>query len=189
MNQAPPFYYGQYPFAQAGGFSPWMGAAPPYAGAMAMANPSMMTQAAAPKTGLTGLLQRFIPAGGNLTDTLGQLQNVLKMTQSVTPMIQQYGPILKNLPSMMALMKAFNESDGENQEGQSEEQASSNENALNENDDQLTTNKANSNDDNATPFEEEPTKIEASQDNLYKIETLEDSQVAKQTYRGPVLYI
>lgn len=80
-----------------------------------------MPTAVAPveKTGVMGMLQKYLPTkllqnsggGSGLTGTLNNIQQVLKMTQSVTPLIQQYGPMVKNIPSMLALLKAFQESD------------------------------------------------------------------------------
>lgn len=73
------------------------------------------------KTGVMGMLQKYLPTkllqnsggGSGVTGTLNNIQQVLKMTQSVTPLIQQYGPMVKNIPSMLALLKAFQESDDE----------------------------------------------------------------------------
>ncbi|WP_117169410.1 VrrA/YqfQ family protein [Paraliobacillus sediminis] len=76
------------------------------------------------KSGLMGMLQKYLPTnllqntggGSGVTGTLNNIQQVLKMTQSVTPLIQQYGPMVKNIPSMLALLKAFQESDDEGDE-------------------------------------------------------------------------
>ncbi len=49
--------------------------------------------------------------GGKVTNTLGNIQQVLKMAQSAAPIVQQYGPMVKNLPMMINMIKAFNESE------------------------------------------------------------------------------
>ncbi|WP_179123878.1 VrrA/YqfQ family protein [Paraliobacillus ryukyuensis] len=82
------------------------------------------TQVPSTSSGLQGLLQRFLPSkllsqvgsgGGGITQTLTNLQQILKMTQSVTPLIQQYGPLMKNLPSMISLLKAFQETESDDE--------------------------------------------------------------------------
>lgn len=83
--------------------------------------PGSLPQAPVEKTGIQGLLQKFLPSklvqssggGTGLTGTLNNIQQVLKMTQSVTPLIQQYGPMVKNIPAMLTLLKAFQETDDE----------------------------------------------------------------------------
>ncbi|MFC4557328.1 VrrA/YqfQ family protein [Virgibacillus kekensis] len=48
---------------------------------------------------------------GSLSQKLDNLQRILKTVNSAVPIIQQYGPIVKNLPTMLQVMKALNETD------------------------------------------------------------------------------
>jgi hypothetical protein len=60
-----------------------------------------------PGSGILGFLN---PAKGGGTGILGTIQNVekvIKMAQTVKPMIDQYGPMIKNLPSMLDLIKEY----------------------------------------------------------------------------------
>ncbi|MCT2535044.1 YqfQ family protein [Aquibacillus koreensis] len=94
-------------------------------------NPSSFAQAQTGKGGIGGLLGRFfgsgasgatgaaksaLGSGGGITQTLANIQQVMNMAQSATPIIQQYGPMVKNIPTMLSLIKAFNEDDDEEDE-------------------------------------------------------------------------
>lgn len=48
-----------------------------------------------------------------LSKTLNNVQQVLKVVETTAPLIQQYGPLVKNLPTMLSIMKEFNKSEGE----------------------------------------------------------------------------
>ena len=78
-----------------------------------------LTETTPEKIGIQGMLQKFMPSksvgsasgSGGISGTLDNIQQILKMSQSVTPLIQQYAPMVKNLPAMLTLLKAFQESD------------------------------------------------------------------------------
>ncbi|WP_112181116.1 VrrA/YqfQ family protein [Paraliobacillus zengyii] len=143
------------------------------------------------KTGIMGILQKYLPTkllensggGSGVTGTLNNIQQVLKMSQSVTPLIQQYGPMVKNIPSMLALLKAFQESDDEEDEADT---------VLDEDEikdeDQVT---------NPTQEDElvdkgQKVSINESSDDLYHIETEMNTKQIKQTQSQsskPKLYI
>ncbi|MBT2218546.1 hypothetical protein KK120_22415 [Virgibacillus dakarensis] len=55
-------------------------------------------------------------AGGGLTNTLNNVQQVLKMVQSTAPVVQQYGPMVKNIPAMFRMMKALKDTEDEPEE-------------------------------------------------------------------------
>lgn len=147
---------------------------PPTWGNGPMINPT-------PVSGIQRLLQKIGPnpfinstgikTGGGLTQSLANLQQILKMTQSVTPLIQQYGPIVKNLPSMLSLLKAFQETeeDGEEENIESMEEDTTVETKLNEHSDTKT-------------------KASVVQDNLYIMET-DPSPVNRMQPMKPKLYI
>ncbi|MCF6408509.1 YqfQ family protein [Pseudalkalibacillus salsuginis] len=58
-----------------------------------------------------GFLTRFLspnPSGGlNLVGMVENVQKVMKMADTVRPLIQQYGPMVKNIPSMLELLKEY----------------------------------------------------------------------------------
>ncbi|WP_261129509.1 YqfQ family protein [Bacillus sp. Marseille-Q3570] len=58
-----------------------------------------------------GFLTRFLspnPGGGlNLVSMVENAQKVMKMADTVRPFIQQYGPMVKNIPSMLELLKEY----------------------------------------------------------------------------------
>ncbi|MDL4839710.1 VrrA/YqfQ family protein [Aquibacillus rhizosphaerae] len=128
-------------------------------------------QAPVAKGGIQGLLQKFMKpgagasqglvqgtakgatSGGGITQTLANVQQVMKMAQSASPIIQQYGPMVKNLPSMLAMLKAFNEAD--------DDEESDTDNELEDIDDDHET-------DNET---NDKTKIDIKQENINKVET------------------
>ncbi len=62
---------------------------------------------------LGGLAQGVSSAGGGASGMLNNVQQVLKMAQSAAPMIQQYGPMVRNIPTMVKLMKIMREPDEE----------------------------------------------------------------------------
>ena len=72
-------------------------------------------------SGLLGLLKKFNPSGGGLFETIDKIQHFLKMSQSIAPKIQEYAPLIKNLPTMLELMKEFEDDD----EGETNEVANS----------------------------------------------------------------
>ncbi|MFB1049367.1 VrrA/YqfQ family protein [Paraliobacillus sp. JSM ZJ581] len=123
----------------------------------------------APRGGLQGIIQKLLPSqlgsqlpaattgGGGITNTLSNIQQILKMTQSVTPIIQQYGPIVKNLPTMLSLLKAFQEVDGEEE---AEEDTASETDESNE---QINVN-TNEEIENKSP-------VKTNNENIYLIET------------------
>ncbi|CQR46639.1 hypothetical protein BN1058_00908 [Paraliobacillus sp. PM-2] len=143
---------------------------------------------AVPKSGLQGMIQKLLPSqlgsqvsgatGGGVTQTLSNLQQILKMTQSVTPIIQQYGPLVKNLPSMLTLLKAFQEADGEeaNEENSAEEIEESKEDPVDDVDDDI---------DDEQSVE---AKIETENENIYLIET-DQSYTNQPSGSKPKLYI
>ncbi|MBM7569891.1 VrrA/YqfQ family protein [Aquibacillus albus] len=84
-----------------------------------MPGPQQFTQ---PGTGgIQGIIQRLFNSGGaqglnsgaGIADKLGNVQQALKLAQSATPIIRQYGPMVKNLPTMIRMLKAFNETEDE----------------------------------------------------------------------------
>ncbi|WP_257346003.1 YqfQ family protein [Pseudalkalibacillus decolorationis] len=86
------------PFGQMGPFSSFgPGPMPPYGGGF---GPKPM-----------GLLARlFTPSSGGSVNLLGMVENVqkvMKMADTVKPLVQQYGPMVKNLPSMLQLLKEY----------------------------------------------------------------------------------
>ncbi|WP_017472147.1 VrrA/YqfQ family protein [Amphibacillus jilinensis] len=181
MKQMPSNYTSGYPFNQTFQAAPWMSNMPN------IQQPYMAAQAA-PKTGLTGLLQKFIPAGGNLTQTLDQLQNVLKMAHSFTPTLQQYGPLLKNLPGMLALMKEFNESDDDATDSSTDE-AKKEDDEPSDLSDILAVEDDNQQQEHQVKIESNDQIRETSNHskNLYRIETLADQNQTE--YNKPKLYI
>ncbi|PAD39291.1 hypothetical protein CHH53_05900 [Terribacillus sp. 7520-G] len=57
------------------------------------------------------------PSGGiSLLDMLNHTQNALKAAESFMPMVQEYGPMVKNLPSMLKMMKALKDIDFDEEE-------------------------------------------------------------------------
>ncbi|MEN1969412.1 VrrA/YqfQ family protein [Lentibacillus sp. N15] len=54
--------------------------------------------------------------GGGLTNTLNNVQQVLKVVQQTAPVVQQYGPMVKNIPAMFRMMKAFNDSESDDED-------------------------------------------------------------------------
>ncbi|WP_408006804.1 VrrA/YqfQ family protein [Pseudalkalibacillus sp. A8] len=58
-----------------------------------------------------GFLTRFLspnPGGGlNLISMVENAQKVMKMADTLRPLIQQYGPMVKNIPSMLELLKEY----------------------------------------------------------------------------------
>lgn len=143
----------------------------------------------APRGGLQGIIQKLLPSqvgsqlptaaatasGGGLTNTLSNIQQVLKMAQSVTPIVQQYGPMVKNLPTMLSLLKAFQEVDGEEateEEATASETDESNE-QMNENEDELIENKS---------------PVTTNNENIYLIET-NKSDINHSSGTKPKLFI
>ncbi|MFP7477425.1 VrrA/YqfQ family protein [Terribacillus saccharophilus] len=99
-------------------------------------NPFLPQQRMAPQAqrtsggGLSGVLQKILnrgsrgtqtaatraalPAAGSsssggvsLLDMLNHTQSALRAAESFMPMVQEYGPMVKNLPSMLKMMKAL----------------------------------------------------------------------------------
>lgn len=74
-----------------------------------------------------GFLSRFLSpnpgAGGglNLIGMVENVQKVMKMADTVKPLVQQYGPMVKNLPSMLQLLKEYQSysSDSDSDDGDS----------------------------------------------------------------------
>lgn len=81
-----------------------------------------------PSGGLPGILQKILNRGSkgaqttaraalpatssssggvSLLDMLNHTQSALKAAESFMPMVQEYGPMVKNLPSMLKMMKAL----------------------------------------------------------------------------------
>ncbi|PAE16972.1 hypothetical protein CHH91_06940 [Virgibacillus sp. 7505] len=81
-----------------------------------------------PPGGLPGILQKILNRGSkgaqptaraalpatssssggvSLLDMLNHTQSALKAAESFMPMVQEYGPMVKNLPSMLKMMKAL----------------------------------------------------------------------------------
>jgi YqfQ-like protein len=82
--------------------------------------------------GVAGLLQKVLNRGGaknqtatraalpaststsggiSLLDMVNHTQSALKAAESFMPMVQEYGPMVKNLPSMLKMMKALKDID------------------------------------------------------------------------------
>src|SRR5690625_906653 len=57
---------------------------------------------------------------GGMSKTLNNIQQVLKVVETTAPLIQQYGPLVKNLPVMLKMIKALNETNIENNESMNE---------------------------------------------------------------------
>jgi hypothetical protein len=58
----------------------------------------------------SNILGMMNPGGGGGQGFLGTMQNIEKMiqlAQTVKPMIDQYGPMVKNIPSMLNLLKEY----------------------------------------------------------------------------------
>lgn len=145
-------------------------------------------------SGLLGLLKKLNPSGGGLFETLDKIQHFLKMSQSIAPKIQEYAPLIKNLPTMLELMKEFKDDD----EGETNEVANSDlaENTDDDTDllDQIlgieeveevkeepkTTKKQEA---VAIKIEDKNTKG----DNLFKIETM--SEENNVNYHAPMLFV
>lgn len=97
-------------------------------------NPFLPQQRTAPQPqrasggGLSGVLQKILNRGGrgaqtaaraalpasssasggvSLLDMLNHTQSALRAAESFMPMVQEYGPMVKNLPSMLKMMKAL----------------------------------------------------------------------------------
>ncbi len=78
-----------------------------------------------------GFLSRFLspnPGAGSGLNLIGMVENVqkvMKMADTVKPLVQQYGPMVKNLPSMLQLLKEYqnysSESDSEEEDSSTEE--------------------------------------------------------------------
>lgn len=62
------------------------------------------------KPALTEMASKGI---GGISKTLTNVQQVLKVVETTAPLVQQYGPFVKNLPAMLKMLKAFNESDSQ----------------------------------------------------------------------------
>src|SRR5699024_2589699 len=57
---------------------------------------------------------------GGISKTLNNIQQELKVVETTTTLIQQYGPMVKNLPAMLKMIKALNETNIENNESMNE---------------------------------------------------------------------
>ncbi|MGM7702023.1 VrrA/YqfQ family protein [Pseudalkalibacillus sp. Hm43] len=78
-----------------------------------------------------GFLSRFLspnPGAGSGLNLIGMVENVqkvMKMADTVKPLVQQYGPMVKNLPSMLQLLKEYqnysSDSDSEEEDSSTEE--------------------------------------------------------------------
>ncbi|QXE00210.1 YqfQ family protein [Terribacillus sp. DMT04] len=101
----------------------------------------------APRTngGVAGLLQKVLNRGGgaktqtaaraalpaststssgiSLLDMVNHTQSALKAAESFMPMVQEYGPMVKNLPSMLKMMKALKDIDFDEEEEKAAEKA------------------------------------------------------------------
>ncbi|MFP7493854.1 VrrA/YqfQ family protein [Terribacillus saccharophilus] len=100
---------------------------------------SFQQQAPRQSGGLPGILQKILNRGGrgrsvqaaakaalpasssptgkfSLLDMLNHTQNALKAAESFMPMVQEYGPMVKNLPSMLRMMKALKDIDFDEEE-------------------------------------------------------------------------
>ena len=145
-----------------------------------------LTETTPEKTGIQGILQKLIPSksvgsgsaggSGGISGTLDNIQQILKMSQSVTPLIQQYAPMVKNLPAMLTLLKAFQESDELDDETTTQSHS-----GINESTEEL-----------EDEIKQEKVVVNESKDDLYQIETEGHTPVKKtnkyQTSK-PKLYI
>lgn len=135
-------------------------------------------------SGLMGILKKLNPVGGNLTETLDQIQNFLKMAQSITPKIQEYGPLIKSLPAMYAMMKDFEDEDDEEEVTDQLEPDDESTDEL----DQILGLDLEGDHPETEDLTESPIEPPRYQgDNLYKIETLDDQ--TKPIYHAPMLFI
>jgi len=142
-------------------------------------------------SGLLGLLKKFNPSGGGLFETIDKIQHFLKMSQSIAPKIQEYAPLIKNLPTMLELMKEFEDDD----EGETNEVANSDlaENTDDDTDllDQILGIEEVKEEPKTTKKQEAVAiKIEDKNtkgDNLFKIETM--SEENNVNYHAPMLFV
>ena len=129
--------------------------------------PGPLTETTPQKSGIQGMIQKFLPSkpvgnmgvgstGGSsgISGTLDNIQQILKMSQSVTPMLQQYVPMVKNLPTMLTLLKAFQESD------EIDETTTQSDSEINE-----------STEEPEDDVKQEKVVVNESKDDLYQIET------------------
>lgn len=59
--------------------------------------------------------------GGGITSTLSNVQQVLNIVQQTAPIVKEYGPMVKNIPTMLRMVKAFNNLDDDEPESNTEE--------------------------------------------------------------------
>lgn len=125
MKQMPAFFNPQFPNQQARAMMPpWSSYEPIAQQAFQQPASQGLLSDTSSSSGLLGMLKKLNPSGGGLFETLDKIQGFLKMSQSIAPKIQEYGPLIKNLPTMLALMKEFNEEEEES-EGSSDKQSDS----------------------------------------------------------------
>lgn len=189
MKQMPAIFNPQFPIQQSRAMMPFSPVQQPIAqqALQQTVSPGVATKSSS-SSGLLGLLKKLNPSGGGLFETLDKIQGFLKMSQSIAPKIQEYGPLIKNLPTMLALMKEFN--DEEESEVADDNRFDTQEDSTDELDRILGLGDA---DDEQLIVEEEqkpPNKTKQDKDqgnNLFKIETVSDYVEPK--YNQPMLFI
>lgn len=189
MKQMPAIYNPQFPIQQTRAMMPPWGGYQPIAqqAIQQTVSPGLATNSSS-SSGLLGLLKKLNPSGGSLFETLDKIQGLLKMSQSITPKIQEYGPLIKNLPTMLALMKEFN--DEEENEATDDNRSDPQDDSTDELDRILGLDVAE--DEQLIVKEEQDQPNKSSQDknqgnNLFKIETV--SAYVEPKYNQPMLFI
>lgn len=189
MKQMPAFFNPQFSNQQTRAMMPPWSSNQPIAqqAFQQTASPGLLSDTSS-SSGLLGMLKKLNPSGGGLFETLDKIQGFLKMSQSIAPKIQEYGPLIKNLPTMLALMKEFNEE--EDSEDSTDKQSDSADNSTDELDRILG---LDSDQDELKELKKESkqsSKRVQHQNvgsNLFKIETLSDH--IKPKYDQPMLFI
>lgn len=189
MKQMPAFFNPQFPSQQTRAMMPPWSSYQPIAqqAFQQTASPGLLSDTNS-SSGLLGMLKKLNPSGGSLFETLDKIQGFLKMSQSIAPKIQEYGPLIKNLPTMLALMKEFNE------EEESEEASDNQSDSLDDSTDELDRILGLDSDQvdqqelkKETQQSSKKVQDENEGSNLFKIETISDQ--VKPKYDQPMLFI
>ncbi|GAA4071489.1 VrrA/YqfQ family protein [Amphibacillus indicireducens] len=189
MKQMPAFFNPQFPIQQTRAMMPpWGGYQPIAQQAIQQTVTPGLTTNSSSSSGLLGLLKKLNPSGGSLFETLDKIQGFLKMSQSIAPKIQEYGPLIKNLPTMLALMKEF--SDEEESEETDDNRLATEDDSTDELDRILALDVVEDKQLSAKEEQKQPNQTKQDKDqgnNLFKIETV--SAYVKPKYDQPMLFI